>query len=486
MGKIIIGCFLITLFFIGIFCNKEVSVSPPDSPVHTGRIYIQSNPSRAKIYLNGKNTGRLTPDSIRWLEAGQYKITLKIEDWSDVVFNTNIDETNMDSLFIDFTKYPLMYGSLEVKTFPSGVEIFLNYKNTDKLTPAIIDSLLPGSYNLLLHRERYLDDTLTIKIASRKITSVTRVLVDTAVWNVYNKYNSPLPTNSILSVAVDNNNVKWIGTLGKGLAVYDDKEWKIFNTDNSPLPDNSINVIHIDRLNNKWLGTLNEGLVKFDGYSWTIFNVSNSGLPSDKIWAIDSDINNNLWIGTYDKGIGVYDGFNWTVYNENNSDLPSNYVTSLAIDNKGNKWIGTYANGIVRFNGITWEKFNSNNAWMPDIITTINVDASGIIWAGITHWENYTGGLYKYDESKGWTLYTSYFSDRLSCIVSDLRNRLWIGSFDNGLGLVEGIFIYRDLYNSSNSPIQNEIVNCIAIDVNGIKWVGTGVDGLMMLKFKRY
>jgi hypothetical protein len=486
MKKIIIDCFLFALLLIGIFCNKEVSVSPQELPIHTGRIYIMSNPSKAKIYLNDKNTGRLTPDSIRWLEAGKYKITLKLDDWNDIVLNTNIDETKMDSLFIDFTKDPSMCGSLEVKTNPSGAEIFLNSESTGKLTPSTIDNLFPGTYNLLLHRVRYLDDTLQVKIASKKTTSVTRVLVDTAVWNVYNKYNSPLPTNSILSIAIDNYNIKWIGTLGGGLVIFDDKEWKIFNTDNSPLPDNSINVIYIDAHNNKWLGTLNEGLVKFDGTSWTIYNISNSGLPSNKIWAINSDLNDNLWIGTYDKGIAVFDGFNWKVYNENNSELPSNYVTSLAIDKNNNKWIGTFVDGLVKYDGTNWQQYNSNNSWMPDLITALCVDESGDIWAGITYWDNYPGGLYKFDESKGWMLYTSYFSDRLSCIVSDLKNRLWIGTYDNGLGLIEGIFIYRDFYNSTNSPIYSDIVNCIAVEMSGIKWVGTGTDGLMRLKFKRY
>ena len=87
----------------------------------------------------------------------------------------------------------------------------------------------------------------------------------------------------------------------------------------------------------------------------------------------------------------------------------------------GNKWIGTFMDGIVEYDGVTWQKFNSNNSWMPDLITAICVDGNGIMWAGITHWENYTGGLYKYDDTKGWTLYTSYFSDRLSCIVKSGR-----------------------------------------------------------------
>jgi ligand-binding sensor domain-containing protein len=477
MKKLILSFYLIVLLVIGIFCNKEVSVSPTELSIHTGQIFIESNPTKAKIYLNGKNTGRVTPDSIRWLEAGTYKLILKIQGWRDSVFNVTVNETNIVKLNIDFTKNPLMFGSIEVKSSPSGAQVFLNYENTGKITPTQIDSVLPGTYTIFLHKEQYLNDTSEVEVESQKITSIFRALGDTAHWVIYNKDNCPLPSNTILNVAIDKNNVKWIGTDGEGLVSYDGVEWKIYNSENSPIPFDKVNVIYVDNDNNKWFGTA--GLVKYDGASWTIYNTSNSGLPSDMVWTLESDINGVLWIGTYDKGLVSFDGINWKVYNTGNSGLPSNYITSITIDKKGNKWIGTYINGIAKFDGSTWEVFNSNNMWIPDKVTTLKADNSNNIWAGITSWDYYIGGLYKYDDAHGWALFSSYFSDRISCIVIDPNNIYWIGSYDNGIGLIKGRFVYNDFFNSSNSPIHSDIVNDIAVDIFGHKWIATGSDGLL-------
>jgi hypothetical protein len=483
MKKVIIIICLSVLYFIGIHCQKEVSVSPEESPIHKGFINIESNPTNAKIFLNDKNTGRITPDSLRWLEAGKYKLTLKLNNWADSVFYISIDEIRRDSLYIDFTRDSAMCGTLEVKTTPAGATIFINSENSGKVTPATISNLLPGEYNIGFLKERYWYDTVNVTIMSNRTTAVQRVLADTAVWIVYKKSNCQIPSNSILSVAVDNNNIKWVGTVGQGLVSFDDKVWKIFNRDNSPLPDNSINIVFIDKLNNKWIGTINSGLVKYNESTWTIYNTSNSGLPSDMIWGIAEDKNGDLWIATYNKGLAVFDGFSWRVYNSSNTGVPIDNITSLLIDKNGNKWIGTSINGIFKFDGNNWQNYSSENNWMPDIVTALGTDDTGNIWAGISHYDNFPGGLYKFDEINGWTLFTSYFSDRISCIVS-ASNRYWIGSYNNGFGLIEGRFIYRDFYNSSNSPIQTDIVNSIAIDAEGNKWIGTGADGLLKFKFK--
>jgi len=58
-------------------CNKEVSVSPPDSLPPNGFIFINSNPNDFHIYLDNKQRRRATPDSLTWLKTGTYLITLK-------------------------------------------------------------------------------------------------------------------------------------------------------------------------------------------------------------------------------------------------------------------------------------------------------------------------------------------------------------------------------------------------------------------------
>ncbi|RPI13088.1 MAG: hypothetical protein EHM58_19165 [Ignavibacteriae bacterium] len=55
-------------------------------------------------------------------------------------------------------------------------------------------------------------------------------------WIVYTTTNSGLPSNNIFPIAIDTNNIKWIGT-SQGLAKFDGANWIVFDTSNSPLPE---------------------------------------------------------------------------------------------------------------------------------------------------------------------------------------------------------------------------------------------------------
>jgi len=80
-------------------------------------------------------------------------------------------------------------------------------------------------------------------------------------WTFYQTGNSELPDNNVYAIAIDENDVKWIGTR-KGLAKFDGENWTVWDTSNSDLPDNKINCIVIDKYDNKWIGT-DKGLAVF-------------------------------------------------------------------------------------------------------------------------------------------------------------------------------------------------------------------------------
>ncbi|MAT58772.1 MAG: hypothetical protein CMF23_12440 [Ignavibacteriae bacterium] len=79
----------------------------------------------------------------------------------------------------------------------------------------------------------------------------------------YNKSNSGLPDNDVISIAIDESGNKWIGTYG-GLAKYDGTNWEVYKTSNSGLPGNDVRSIAIDESGNKWIGTIGGGLAVFN------------------------------------------------------------------------------------------------------------------------------------------------------------------------------------------------------------------------------
>ncbi|MCH8318403.1 MAG: hypothetical protein IIA88_07875 [Bacteroidetes bacterium] len=236
---------------------------------------------------------------------------------------------------------------------------------------------------------------------------------------IYHTSNSKLSNDNIEAITIDKDGNKWIATWGGGLiklslphphktqipendsAEYADPGiWTIYNTLNSGLPENWIRSVAIDQQNNKWIGTGWGGLVKFSEIStkdpvWTIYNTTNSALPYNLIRSIAIDNSDNLWIGTDNGGLVHFDGKNWQIYNRSNSGLPNDYVGSIAIDNNGNKWIATWFGGLTRFDGETFKVYNIANSGLPyNLVSSITIDQGGNIWIGTLI------GLAKFDASK--------------------------------------------------------------------------------------
>ncbi|RJP72280.1 MAG: PEGA domain-containing protein [Ignavibacteriales bacterium] len=471
--------FIVSFFFAFLSCAKEVSVTPDDPAVSTGFFKIESNPSGAKIYINGTNTGKFTPDSIRFLEDGDYKILLRLTNWKDTSIYVTINNGEKKELFVNFKTNPTMYGSIKLTSYPSGASILLDDSVTGKFTPTNLSNLLPGTHTLTLKKAGCENDIFDVKVESQQITEIHRVLPDTTYWIIYRTTNSGIPTNSVLSLAIDNENTKWIGTDGKGIAVLKGNEWTIYNKSNSPLPDNRIQCILIDKDNNKWFGTTYYGLVKFDGTNWTIYNTTNSGLPANNIYSLVQAPDGKIWIGTYNTGIAVYDGNSFTIYNKSNSGLPSNFITSIAIPSLNDVWVSTFFGGIAHFKNNTWKVYDESNAKISNDVNVIAVDNKGSVYAGTAD-----AGPLKFDGTN-WSFIQPPFAFQITSIIADEKNYVWFGSSDNGFSLIQAMFTFRDIYNEVNSPLVVSSVNAIAVDNDNYKWIGTWGGGLVKFKGKQ-
>jgi ligand-binding sensor domain-containing protein len=79
----------------------------------------------------------------------------------------------------------------------------------------------------------------------------------------FNIYNSKLPSNSIIDIAIDSQNNKWIGMYSGGLAkLNSNKEFKIYDKNNTPMPFESIEHLVVDKSNNIWMAIQFYGLAK--------------------------------------------------------------------------------------------------------------------------------------------------------------------------------------------------------------------------------
>ena len=288
----------------------------------------------------------------------------------------------------------------------------------------------------------------------------------------YDKANSGLPVNSILAVAVDQNGIKWIGTEGGGLVMYDGSNWTVFNTVNSGVPSDIVTTIFPDAEGNKWIGT-SAGLAKLDNrQQWTVYTVSNSGLPANHINQVITE-NKDLWIATA-KGIARFNENRFITYNKTNSQLSSDNVKCITIGRNGEKWIGlgneyTYNNGgLLHIEGENWTIYNTSNSALPsNDVNALYANQNGTVFIGTGNNEFAT--LLKLESGK-WS-YSEFAEDAITSIMIDREGNEWFATEESGIKQISGTSIRS--FNVSNSNLSSNAVAEIVFDERNNKWIVT-------------
>ena len=466
---------LFVLIFSG--CDKEVSRSPVEPDAPEGFIYVDSEPRGFTIFLDGRNTGRLTPDSISYIAADQYLVTLKKKYFKDTSVVVLLDENEKRNVFIDIISNPSMYGDLILRTSPSGASIIINDSLINQVTPFTLQNLWPGTYNIKFNLYNYRSSSFAAIVESDTSIEYHESLRDTSVWVDYQVFNSGIQSNSLNAIAFDQNNVKWIGTTDKGLIRFDEINFVNYNTTNSPIPTNRINCVSVDPMNRVWVGT-DFGFGIFDGSGWTIYNRQNSELTSEIINTIRFEDNGTAWIGTT-ANLVKFDGINWTIYEE-----PSgwgDWIKAIYIETPNKIWLGTVLNGIYTFENTSFIRYLLPFYGYPsNTISAIDADANNNIWFCFMPDTAGRGGISYWNGSSFFNFIVGTPQINVNDIFVDDVNNKWFATS-------EGFIVYdaqniSTAFRTYNSLITSNLIEGCIRDLNGNVWVTTFASGLNKYK----
>ncbi|MCX7846381.1 MAG: PEGA domain-containing protein, partial [Dictyoglomaceae bacterium] len=126
--------------------------------VTQGRVKINSNPSRAQVYINNDYKGN-TPITLT-LSEGSYRVLVKLEGYKDYE-TTIIVEGNREKEY-NFNLSP-RYGDLTILSTPLGASIYLDGVYRGR-TPLTIKNLLVKTYELKLTYPGYQDKVEKIEV----------------------------------------------------------------------------------------------------------------------------------------------------------------------------------------------------------------------------------------------------------------------------------------------------------------------------------
>lgn len=461
-------------------------------------------------------------DGNLWLGSDTYLVRLNNNKFETVnKFNASISALINDG-----------NGGLWIGTLSAG----LIHKNTSLTTinnnlpsnniTALLknaDGLWVGTDNGLAH---FKDDKWEIikDLPNNKVRALLQnkdglwVATDSGLANFNSKWQNFMPNKTIISLASDDNDELWLGTLNEGLIhMKSTTEFLTFNQENSKLPNNAVSALK--SINNKlWIGTWGDGLAQLDNQDKWLFLKNQSDLPYTIISVLASDNDGGVWAGNLasltishlntkgeiqlishdnsklsvntkvfalannQQGDGVWlatsEGLafttsneQWLLFNTNNSTLVNNNIFSLHEDGRDGLWLGssdlTHLSGhSLLFTAINMKQFANKG------ISTIANNQSGSLWIGTLN--SGIAEYRSYDET--WRIFNTENSDLPSNTITDLvtaaNNGLWVGTEAHGLAYLNSQGKWQ-IFNTNNSDLPNDNINSLLSDGSNGLWIAT-------------
>ena len=214
------------------------------------------------------------------------------------------------------------------------------------------------------------------------------------------------------------------------------------------------------------------------------------GLPEGDVHAILQDSQGFMWFGTED-GLVRYDGQELVRYGysrKENRALPGTYINQIVEDPHHDLWLAING-GLARWNRAD-DRFriyrhdpHDPSSLGSDEVNTISIDAQGRIWVGTTD-----AGLDVLDPQTGRfehlrheaTEPGSLTSNHVTTLTRDHAGNLWVGT-DQGLDELEpGQSTFRHFHHVASDPrtLSSNDVWQVLEDSSGSIWVATFGGGL--------
>lgn len=213
---------------------------------------------------------------------------------------------------------------------------------------------------------------------------------------------------------------------------------------------------------------------------WTVAD----GMPVSDATGVRFARSGYLWLTTFD-GLVRFDGQRIEVFNASKDpELASNRLVGLVETPDGQLWLSTEHYALVRFDGVRFHPLGRRQGLPDETVLARRLDAAGRLWVGTQRGlavraptederagSRRTGGRFH-----PWA--AGAISGAVRAILPLPGGRLWVGTVDDGLYLLDDERVRRHLRRREGSPFDG--ITALEIDGRGGIWVGS-VHGIARL-----
>jgi serine/threonine-protein kinase len=152
---------------------KKKNVAPGAAILIPGQIAIDSTPQGAQVQLDGKTDSTwVTPFTLSGLNAGQHTVTVSKAGYSSDTRTVAVASGNKSFLVTHLTQ---LMATLSVTSTPPGANIYIDGRDTGKLTPAQV-SVDKGQRVVLVRKAGYIDETTSAQFVLAQTVSFSPTL----------------------------------------------------------------------------------------------------------------------------------------------------------------------------------------------------------------------------------------------------------------------------------------------------------------------
>jgi len=136
-----------------------------------GSIFVDSEPTGANIFLDGEDTGFITPHTLTDLDPAIYQVSVELTDF---VSTPEMESIDLQPAETDSTRvFTLSQTGFRIES-PTGARILVDDADTGKIVPAAVAGLEPGTgiVSLVLDGYLVLPEQYEVTIVDTEITNI--------------------------------------------------------------------------------------------------------------------------------------------------------------------------------------------------------------------------------------------------------------------------------------------------------------------------
>ncbi|HXM62832.1 MAG TPA: PEGA domain-containing protein [Terriglobales bacterium] len=143
--------------------NKKKAKAKPTAPaIVPGQLSVASTPAGAQIQIDGQNDPTwVTPFNLAGLNPGQHSLTISKPGYASE--NRTIDVGSGSKSFVS-VQLAQLTATVSVTSDPAGAAIWMDGKDTGRVTPAQISVDKAGNHSFAFKKQGYLDETTTANL----------------------------------------------------------------------------------------------------------------------------------------------------------------------------------------------------------------------------------------------------------------------------------------------------------------------------------